>query len=105
VRVLFGLPLFFIDTHKFFSLASVLAKAVVTDTIKPCRKLRFTAKAPDIFVGADEGLLGKIVGQSDVASGELAQQAPDARLVAADQLAISVLVLVNKNSSNERCIC
>ena len=79
----------------------MLAKNVVGDSIKPGRKLGFAAKAPDVFVSADERFLSKIIGQLDVGAHELSQQAAHGRLMAANQLAKSVLVAINKNSCEQ----
>src|ERR1051325_7508743 len=101
VRVLLGLPMFLIDTDQFLSFAGVLAKTIVGDSIKPGRKARLAAKTADVFVGADERLLGEIVGQRDIGASELAQQAAHGRLMPTDQLGERVLVIVNNNSSNQ----
>jgi len=82
----------------------VLPEYVIGDSIKPGRKLRFPAKASDVFVGADERFLGKIVGQLDVGAHELAQQAAHGRLMTANQLTKSVLVPINKNSCEQIAI-
>jgi len=57
VRILFCLPLFLIHANQFLATARVLAKAIVGDSIKPCGKPRFTAKAADVFVGAEKSFL------------------------------------------------
>ena len=96
-----GLPLPFIDAHQLFAFAGVFAKTVVGDSIKPSGELRFAAKVPDVFVSADKGFLGEVVSQRDVGSGKLTQKSADRRLMPTDQLAESVLVFVDKNSSDE----
>ena len=101
LRILFGLPLFLINADKFLSLAGIFAKAVVGDPIKPGGKLRFAAKASNVSVSADECILSEIIGECDVAASKLAQQTSHARLMPADQLAKSVLVVIDKDSSNE----
>src|SRR5437868_15248363 len=101
LRFLLGLLLFFINANELFSFARVFAKAIVGDPIKPGGKLRFAAKSPDVFVGANKCLLRQVVGHRNVAAGELAQQTTHARLMTTDQLAISVLVVINKNSSDK----
>ena len=73
LRVLFGLPLFFINPDEFLSFAGVFAKTIVGDPIKPGGKLRFTAKAANVFVSANKSVLRQIIGQGAVAAGELAQ--------------------------------
>ena len=101
LRVLFGLPLLLIDPNELFAFTSVFAKTIVGDPIKPGGKFCFTTKAPDVLVSAKERVLRQIVGQRDVAPSELAQQTADGRLMTTDQLAISVLVVINKNSSDQ----
>jgi len=54
-----------------------------------------------VFVSADERFLGKIVSQLDVSAHELSQQAAHGRLMAANQLAKSVLVTINNNSREQ----
>ena len=101
VGILFGLPLLFIDSDQFLSFAGIFAKAIVGDSIKPGRKLRFTAKAPNVPVSANKRVLGEIVRQLNITAGKLAQQTAHARLMTTDQLAKSVLVVIGKNSSDE----
>jgi len=73
VRVLFGLPLLFIDPDELLSLPGVFAKTIVSDPIKPGGKLRFPAKGANFFVSANESVLRQIIGQGDIAAGELPQ--------------------------------
>ena len=101
MRVLFGLPLFFINPDKLLPFAGVFAKTIVSDPIKPGRKFRFASKTSNVFVGANEGVLREIVGKRDVAPSELAEQPAHARLMTTNQLAISVLVVINKNSRDK----
>ena len=102
MRVLFGLPLFLIDSDELLSLACVFAKAVVGNSIKPGGKLCFAAEAADVFVSANKRILREIIGKGDVAARELPQQTAHARLMATDQLAISVLVLID-NDPSDKC--
>jgi len=101
LRILFCLPLFLIHAHEFFATASVLAKAIVRDSIKPCGKPRITAKAPDVFVRAKKSFLREIVRQGNICPRELAQQTTHAGLMAAHELAECVLIVVDKNSRDE----
>ena len=101
MRVLFRLPLFFINADQLLAAAGVLAKAVVGNSVKPCRKFRFTAKRPNVFESANESVLGQIVRQREVAPRELAQQTANGRLMTTNQLAISVLVVINENSRDK----
>src|SRR5439155_3179539 len=61
-------------------------------------------KAADVFVGTQESVLCEVIGERDVRSGELAKQASHTRLMPSDQLAESVLIIINKNSRDEVCI-
>jgi hypothetical protein len=99
-----GLQLFFVDSNKFLAPARVFSKTIVSDTIKPCRKPRFTAKAADVFVGTQEGFLGQIIRERDIGAGKLTQQTSHTRLVASNQLAERVLIVINKNSRDKVCI-
>jgi hypothetical protein len=54
-----------------------------------------------MFVRSDERFLGEIVRQREVVSSELAEQSANARLMTTNQLAKSVLVVINKNSSDK----
>ena len=101
LRILLCLPLFFIHTDQFFPPARVFAKAIVRDSIKPCGKPRFTAKAADVFVSTEKSFLCKIVGQSNVCASELPQQTAHARLMPPYEFAEGVLIVIGKNSRNE----
>ena len=96
-----GLPLLFIDADQLFSAASVLPKTIVSNSIKPSGELRFAAEAAQIFVGPNKSVLGQIVGECEISAGKLAQQTANARLMSTDQLAKSVLVVINENSSDK----
>src|SRR5947208_7082907 len=99
--VLFRLPLLLIDANELFQASCVLAKAIVGDPVKPGGKFRLAAEAADVFISANESFLGQIVRQRDVAPRELSQQTANARLMTTNQLAKSVLVLINKNSGDK----
>src|SRR5262245_10734235 len=101
LRILLCLPLFFIHADQFFPPARVFAKAIVRDSIKPCGKPRFTAKAADVFVSTEKSFLRKIVGQSNVCASELPQQTAHARLMPPYEFAEGVLIVIGKNSCNE----
>ena len=101
LRINFTLPLRFIDSHKLLLLSGVLAKAIIGDSIEPCREPRFATEAADVLVGPDERFLGQIICEGEIIPGELAQQTADARLMTTNQLAKSVLVVINKNSSDK----
>src|SRR4029077_4460289 len=78
-----------------------LAKAIVRDSIKPCGKPRFTAKAADVFVGAEKSFLRKVICQSQVRASELAQKTAHTRLMPPHEFAEGVLIVIGKNSCNE----
>jgi hypothetical protein len=54
-----------------------------------------------MFVSAQESFLRQIVGQSEVGAGELAQETSHARLMPTHQFAESMLVFIDKNTSDE----
>src|SRR5207302_929708 len=93
-----------VNPDQLFSAPRFLAENVVANPVKPGGKLRLAAEAADVFIGANEGLLGEIVRQSDIAADELAEQASDDRLVAAHQLGEGVMVVIDKNSRDKICI-
>ena len=99
--ILFRLPLVFIDAHQFFAPPRVLPKAIVRDSIEPCGKPRFTAKAADVFVGPEKSFLREVICQSNICAGELPQQTAHARLMPPDEFAEGVLIVIGKNSRNE----
>jgi hypothetical protein len=101
LRILFCLPLFLIHAHQLLAPSRVLAKTIVCDSIKPCGKPCFTAKAADIFVGPEKGFLCEVICQSNVCASELAQKTPHARLMPPHEFAEGVLIVIGQNSSNE----
>src|SRR5207253_11286024 len=86
---------------KLFAFARILAKAVVSDSVKPGGKSRFAAKATDVLVSANEGFLCQIVGQGNVCACELSKQTAHARLVPPHQFAERVLIVIGKNSRDK----
>jgi hypothetical protein len=104
LRILLGFQLSFIDANKLLSFAGLLAKTIVGDPVKPGGKTRLPPKAAEILVGAQERLLGKIVRERDIGTDELTEQAADARLMIPDQLRKGVVVIIDKNASDEVCI-
>jgi hypothetical protein len=93
-----------IDSDQLLPAAGILAKTIVGDSIKPGGEFRFAAEPADVFVSANKSVLGQIVRKRKVAAGELAQQTAHARLMPTDQLAKSVLVVIDKNSGDKSCI-
>ena len=105
LRIVFRRELSFIDANEFLSFPRFFPKTVVGNPVKPRRKTRFAAEAPKVFVGAQKSFLGQIVREGDVGSDQIAEQTSDSRLVIPDQLRKSVVVVINKDSCNEVCIC
>ena len=95
------MPLRLIDTDEFLSLARLIAKDIVSDSIKPGGKLRLAAKVSDVLVSANEGFLGEIVGQFNIGACELSQEPAHGRLMTANQLAKRVLVIINEDSCEQ----
>ena len=71
--ILFGLEDVFINSDQLFPPSRVFTKDIVGDPVEPCREPSFPAKAADMLVGAQEGLLGEIIGQGEISAGKLAQ--------------------------------
>ena len=105
LRIMFGFQLSFIDANELLSFPRFLAKTVVGDAVKPGRKTRFAAEAPQVFVGPEKSFLCQVIRERDVRSDQVAEQTSDGRLVIPDQLGKSVVVVINKDARNEVCIC
>ena len=99
--IVLALQLLFVDPEELFPPPRVFPKTVICNPVKPGGKFCLTAKAADVFISANKCVLGQIVGECEIAAGKLAQQASHARLMPTNQLAKSVLVIIDKNSSNE----
>ena len=97
LRILLGFELRLIDPDQLFSLARLLAETVVADPIKPGGEFRFAPKTPNVFVSAEKRLLGEIVCQSEIAAGELAEEAADGRLMITHEFGKGVVIIFNKN--------
>jgi len=104
-RIVLGLQLLLIHADKLFAAARILAKTVVSDSVKPCGKARFTTKTPDVLVSPEKSFLRQIVGEGDICVRELPKQTAHARLVPPHQFAERVLIVVGKNSRDEARIC
>lgn len=102
--IVFGLQLSFIDANQLFSFAGFFAETVVGNPIKPGRETGLAAKAAEIFVGAQEGFLREIVRERNIGADQLAEQTSHARLMISDQLRESMVVVIDKNTSDEVCI-
>src|SRR5205814_10705958 len=79
-RIVLRLQLLLIHADKLFAAARILAKTVVSDSVKPCRKSRFTTKAPDVLVNAQKCFLRQIVGEGDICTCELPKQTAHAQI-------------------------
>src|SRR6266404_7253793 len=101
MRIVLPLQLLFVDPNELFSTPCVFPKAVIGDPVKPGGEARFAAKTADMFVGTQKSFLRQIIGQRNICARKLAQQTTHTRLMSANQLAKSVLVVIDKNSSNQ----
>ncbi len=101
LRIVLRLQQFLIHADKLFAAARILAKTVVSDSVKPCRKSRLTAKATDVLVSANKSFLREIIGQGNVCACELSKQTAHARLVPPHQFAERVLIVIDKNSRDK----
>jgi hypothetical protein len=104
LRVMFRLQLSFIDANEFLSFTGLFAEAIVSDPVEPGRKTRFAAKAAEIFVSAEKSFLRQIVRERDVGADELAQQTSHTRLMISHQFRKGMVVVIEKNASDEVCI-
>ena len=104
LRIMFGLQLSFIDANQFLSFPRFFPETIVGDSVKPGRKTRLAAKAPQVLVSLEKRFLRQIVGQGDVAPDQIPEQTSDARLMIPDQLRKRVVVVINKDTCNEVCI-
>ena len=104
LRIMLGLQLSFIDANELFSFAGFFAETIVSDPVKPGRKTRLAAKAAEVLVSAQERLLGQIVRERDIGPDELAEQTSHARLMIPHQLGKGMVVVIEKNASDEVCI-
>ena len=102
--IMLGLKLSFIDANKLFSFASLFAETIVGDPVEPGRKARFPAKAPEVFIGAQKGLLREIVRERNIGADELPEQTSHARLMISHQLREGMVVIIEKNAGDEVCI-
>ena len=104
LRIMLGLKLSFINANELFSFAGLLAETIVSDSVEPGRETGLPAKAAEVLVGAQECLLGQIVGEGHIGPDELAEETSHARLMVSDQFRKSVVVIIEKNASDEVCI-
>ena len=104
LRIMFGFQLSFIDANELLSFTGLFAEAIVSDPVEPGRKTRLAAEAAEILVSAQESFLRQIVGQRNIGADELAQQTSHTRLMISHQLRKGVVVVIEKNASDEVCI-
>ncbi len=96
-----GLKLFLIDSDKFLASPCVFPKTIVSNAIKPGRETGFTPKAADVFICAQESVLGEVIRERDIGAGKLAQETSHTRLMPPHQFAERVLIVIDKDSSDE----
>jgi hypothetical protein len=104
LRVMLAFQLSFIDANELFSFAGFLAETIVGDAIEPGGKTRFPAKTAEVFVSAQERLLGQVVRERNIAPDELPEQTSDAGLMISHQLRKGVVIIIEKNAGDEVCI-
>ena len=104
LRIRRSLQLRLIEADKFFPFARLFTKTVVGNSIKPGRKFRFATEAAEVFVGAEKRLLGKVVCEGKIRPNELTKKAAHSRLMISHQLRKGVVVVIEKNTSDEVCI-
>jgi hypothetical protein len=104
LRIMFRLQLSFIDANQFLSFAGLFAKTIVGDPIKPGRKTGLATKAAEIFVSPQKSFLREIVRQRNIGADQLAEQTSHTRLMISHQLREGMVVVIDKNTSDEVCI-
>ena len=104
LRIMRSLQLSFINANKLFSFAGLFPETVVSDAVEPGRKTRLPAKTAEVLICAQKRLLGEIVRERDIGADELAEQTTHARLMIPHQLRKCVVVVSEKNASDEVCI-
>ena len=103
-RVLLGFENCLIDADELLPPPRFLAEAVVSDAVKPGRKLGLAAEAPDVLERFEEGFLAEIIGEGGITARELTEQTADRRLMPAHELRERVVVIIEKDSGDEVCI-
>ena len=104
LRIVFRLQLSFIDANQLLSFARLFPETIVGDPIEPGRKTRFAAKAAEVFVSAQKGLLREIVRERNIGPDERPKQTSHARLMISHQLGKGMVVVIDKNTGDEVCI-
>lgn len=104
LRIMLGLQLSFINANQLFSFSGLFPETVVSNPVEPGRKTRLPAKAAEVLVSAQKRFLGEVIRERDIGADELAEQTTHARLVISHQLRKGVVVVPEKNASDEVCI-
>jgi hypothetical protein len=104
LRIMFCLQLSFINANELLSFAGLFAETIVSDPVKPRRKTRLSAEAAEISVGAQKRFLRQVVRQRDIGTDELAEQTSHTRLMISHQFRKGMVVVIEKNASDEVCI-
>ena len=104
LRIMLGLQLSFINANELFSFPGFLPETVVSDPVEPGRKARLPAKAAKVFISAQKRFLREIVREGDIGPDELAEQTSNTRLVISHQFRKGMVVITEKNTSDEVCI-
>ncbi len=104
LRIVFRLQLSFIDANELLSFAGLFAETIVGDPIKPGRKPGLAAEAAEVFVSPQKGFLREIVRERNIGADQLAEQTSHARLMISHQFREGVVVVIDKNTSDEVCI-
>jgi len=104
LRIVFRFQLSFIDANQFLSFPGLFPETIVGNPIKPGRKTRFAAKAAEVFVSAQKGLLREIVRERNIGADERPEQTSHARLMISHQLGKGMVVVIDKNTGDKVCI-
>ena len=104
LRIVFRLQLSFIDANELLSFPGLFAETIIGDAIKPGRETGFAPKAAEVLVCAQKGFLRKIVRERNISANQLAEQTSHARLMISHQLSEGMVVIIDKNTSDEVCI-
>ena len=71
---------------------------------KAGRETGFTPKAADVFICAQESVLGEVIRERDIGARKLAQETSHTRLMPPHQFAECVLIVIDKDSRDEVAI-
>ena len=104
LRIMLGLQLSFINANELFSFAGFFAETIVSDPVEPGREARFPPKTAEVLVSAQKRFLREIVRQRNIGPDELAEKTSHARLVIPHQFRKGMVVVIEKNASDEVCI-